>query len=60
MEHKSFDNSGNSIKGVHLKHIPKFLKTFPGTLPIPFIFRLEISKLLVERKVPKISKFAEK
>ena len=39
-------------KRVHSKRIPKFSETFPGTLPVPFDFEPEISKILVEWKAP--------
>jgi len=52
MEHKIFDNSGNSVKEGALKTYSKFLKTFSGFFTVPFSFRPEISEFLVEWKAP--------
>ena len=42
-------------KRAHSKRIPKFSKTYTGTFPVPFDFRPEISKILVEWKAPLVA-----
>ena len=53
--HFGFDNSGNSIQEGTLNTFPNFSKTYPGAFPVPFDFRPEISKILVEWKAPLVA-----
>ena len=58
MELKVFDNSGIPSKRVHSKRIPKFSKTSPGILNVPFNFGPEISEFVVEWKAPGVVLFS--
>ena len=42
-------------KRAHSKRFPNFSKTYPGAFPVPFDFRPEISKILVEWKAPLVA-----